>query len=62
MYSILDYSVEGLENEHSFDETVLRTLKLIELKDRTINLSDDVTWNRKIERFEEIYKKAINNY
>ena len=31
VYSILDYSVEGLENEHSFDETVIRTLNLIEL-------------------------------
>jgi proline dehydrogenase len=31
VYSILDYSVEGLENERSFDETVVRTLNLIEL-------------------------------
>ena len=29
VYSILDYSVEGLENEQSFDETVSRTLNLI---------------------------------
>ena len=31
VYSILDYSVEGLENELSFEETVSRTLNLIEL-------------------------------
>ena len=31
VYSILDYSVEGLENERSFDETVVRTLNLIKL-------------------------------
>ena len=31
VYSILDYSVEGLENEVSFDETVSRTINLIKL-------------------------------
>ena len=31
VYSILDYSVEGLENEVNFDETVSRTINLIKL-------------------------------
>ena len=31
VYSILDYSVEGLENEVSFEETVSRTINLIKL-------------------------------
>ena len=31
VYSILDYSVEGLENEVAFDETVSRTINLIKL-------------------------------
>ena len=31
IYSILDYSVEGLESEYSFNETVSRTMNLIKL-------------------------------
>ena len=59
VYSILDYSVEGLENEHSFDETVLRTLKLIELN--TNNNSPFVVFKPTgVGRF-DLYHKVSSN-
>ena len=77
VYSILDYSVEGLENEHSFDETVLRTLKLIELNTNNnspfvvfkptgvgcFDLYHKVSSNIKLSKNEEIdWLKVVSRY
>ena len=59
VYSILDYSVEGLENEVSFDETVSRTINLIKLNTNN-NFPFIVFKPTGIGRF-DLYKKISSN-
>ena len=77
VYSILDYSVEGLENERSFDETVSRTLNLIKLNTNNnfpfivfkptgvgrFNLYNKVSSKVKLSEIENIeWLKVLNRY
>ena len=59
VYSILDYSVEGLENEVSFDETVSRTINLIKLNTNN-NFPFIVFKPTGIGRF-DLYEKISSN-
>ena len=59
VYSILDYSVEGLENEVSFDETVSRTMNLIKLNTNN-NFPFIVFKPTGIGRF-DLYEKISSN-
>jgi proline dehydrogenase len=59
VYSILDYSVEGLENEVSFDETVSRTINLIKLNTNN-NFPFIVFKHTGIGRF-DLYEKISSN-
>ena len=59
VYSILDYSVEGLENEVSFDETVSRTINLINLNTNN-NFPFIVFKPTGIGRF-DLYEKISSN-
>lgn len=59
VYSILDYSVEGLENEVSFDETVSRTINLIKLNTNN-NFPFIVFKPTGIGRF-DLYQKISSN-
>ena len=59
VYSILDYSVEGLENEVNFDETVSRTINLIKLNTNN-NFPFIVFKPTGIGRF-DLYEKISSN-
>ncbi|MDC0909594.1 proline dehydrogenase family protein [Flavobacteriaceae bacterium] len=59
VYSILDYSVEGLENEVSFNETVSRTINLIKLNTNN-NFPFIVFKPTGIGRF-DLYEKISSN-
>ena len=59
VYSILDYSVEGLENEVGFEETVSRTINLIKLNTKN-NFPFIVFKPTGIGRF-DLYQKISSN-
>jgi glycosyltransferase involved in cell wall biosynthesis len=44
------------------DRLIENPILLEELKKRTIAMAEQVTWENKIQKFEEIYDNAINNY